>query len=166
MEYGTGDHNFCRYLSQIHPHSLLHSHYCLNLGRLITQTLGATSSLEIGRTVPSHFVRRSNLPPLPWPPLLVQLKTVSQPSKASTIEGLKAKLFQACWILKVLANTSHFRAPFCDIGGIFNLLFYLGATCVNWIANGKYHTGKYVTDFGTGDHNHCRWQYIRPKNPS
>ena len=82
---------------------LLHLHFCLNLGRLITQNLGATSSLEIGRTVPSHFVR-SNLPPL-----LVQLKTVSQQSKASTIEGLKAKLFQACWVLKVLAfNLKHF----------------------------------------------------------
>ena len=61
-EYGTGDHNFCRYNK--FTNSLLHFYFCLNLGRLITQTLGATSSLEIGRTVPSHFVR-SNLPPLP-----------------------------------------------------------------------------------------------------
>ena len=32
-----------------------------------------------------------------------------------------------------------------------------GVTCMNWISKGKYVGASYVKDFGTGDHNYCRY---------
>ena len=35
-----------------------------------------------------------------------------------------------------------------------------GATCMKWTEKGKYDKGSYVDNFGTGDHNFCRFSLI------
>ena len=90
-EYGTGDHNFCRYSNSLC--SLDQQSSGTQTGQ-ITRTRGATDSLTAnGRIVRSHFVEKSPVPRCrrpPAPPLTVSLRT-----RDSTIEALKARLFQA-----------------------------------------------------------------------
>ena len=159
VEYGTGDHNFCRYITN-------------------TLSFAPPFTLLSQFRAPDHTNPWCYLEAGDWEDCAIPLCEEEQSSSTAlittsspvedcltTIQGFDYRGSQSKTVSGMFDFTSSCKHH--TLGSIsatlvrfFNLLLYVGATCMNWISNGKYHTGKYVTDFGTGDHNHCRWQYL------
>ena len=115
---------------------------------LITTTHGATRNPMVhGKTVKFRCAPPS--PPL-LPPSPVLLPPPAQPNKKEQTASLKPK----GWVTE---------APLVKPPQVQNLLRFLlkkcltGATCMKWTDQEKYVEASHVENFGTGDHNYCRY---------